>query len=110
MPLTDRELLRELLADTADTDEEREFTDTELDDLLERSSQDTERAALEGWKILAARYAQWAVDVTEGNSSRKMSQLLEHATEMIRLYSRASAGPTEGRARVGRIRRRSDSS
>lgn len=79
------------------------FADREIVDLLE-STGDVEKAAYEGWRIKAARLSS-LVDTTEGNSQRKFSQLRTHAEEMIKLYQRSSSGPTEGRARIGRISR-----
>ena len=106
MPLTNNERLRQLLGedvppqgDASDT----LFTDEEVEDLLARFG-DMERAAYEGWRVKAARLSS-LVDNTEGNVQRKFSQLLDNANSMVKLYLRSSSGPTEGRTRVGHIRR-----
>jgi hypothetical protein len=78
------------------------FSDLEIADLLETFPENLERAAYEGWRVKAARLAS-LVDSTEGNSQHKFSQLRTNAEEMIKLYTRTSSGPTEGRTRVGRI-------
>jgi hypothetical protein len=100
MALTDAERLRGLLNDT-DADDYL-VSDEQIEDLLAEADGDPERAALGGWRIKAAKYAD-LVDITEGNASRKMSQLYDHAEKMIKLYSGSRGGPTEGRTRIGRI-------
>jgi hypothetical protein len=100
--------LRLMLAEViqeGETDEDTLFTDVQIDIFLSDAGGSLERAAYEGWRIKAAHYA-GLVDVSEGNASRAMSDLHEHALKMVRLYERSTAGPTEGRARVGSIRRR----
>jgi hypothetical protein len=99
MALTDEERLRALLSDE-DADN-YVVSDDQITDLLSESS-DVERAALGGWRIKAAYYSK-LVDITEGNASRKMSQLFDHATDMVKLYSGSRTGPTEGRTRIGKI-------
>lgn len=79
------------------------FTDEQLEEWIDESG-DVERAALDGWRAKAAHFAN-LVDVTEGASSRAMSDLLTNAEKMVRIYLRSSGGPTEGRVRIGRIRR-----
>lgn len=106
MALADNIKLRQLLGEDipdGGTDEDTMFTDQEIIDLLD-SNPDVERAAYEGWRAKAARFAS-LVDTTEGNSQKKFSQLLDNAESMVKLYLRSSVGPTEGRTRVGRIRR-----
>lgn len=99
MALTDAERLRALLSDT-DPDS-YVVTDDQIDDLLAEGA-DIERAALGGWRIKAAYYSR-LVDITEGNAARKMSQLFDHAQQMIKLYSGSRGGATEGRTRIGKI-------
>ena len=99
MALTEAERLRALLNDV-DPDNPV-ITDDQINDLLSETS-DLERAALGGWRIKAAYYAD-LIDITEGNASRKMSQLHAHAMAMIKSYSQSRGGPTEGRTRIGRI-------
>lgn len=107
MALTPAQRLRHHLGEVipeggADTD--TMFRDEIIDDLLENNRGVIELAALEGWRLKAAEAAN-LVDVTEGNAQQKMSQLREHAENMIKLYLRSSTGPTEGRARIGRVTR-----
>lgn len=80
------------------------FTDAQLAIWID-ASPTLERAAYDGWRSKAAQFAN-LVTVTDGAASREFSDLLENARAMITLYQRSSAGPTEGRARVGRIVRR----
>lgn len=106
MPLTPNQRLRQLLGEdipVGSSDVDTLFTEEEIDDLL-AENEDLERAAYEGWRVKAARLSN-LVDNTEGNVQRKFSQLLDNANDMIKLYLRSSGGPTEGRTRVGRIRR-----
>ena len=100
MALTDAERLRALLADT-DPDTEV-LSDEQIDELLSEYGSDVERAALGGWRLKAAHYA-GLVDITEGNASRKMSQLHAQALTMVKTFSGSRGGPTEGRTRIGRI-------
>lgn len=106
MALSALDRLRLLLADPLPTDgSDPMFSDTVLQDLLADSGNDPERAAAEGWVMKAAKYAHM-VDVTEGNASRAMSDLHGHALDMVKQFQRSSTGPTEGRTRIGSIRRR----
>lgn len=99
--------LRLYLDDPMPTDglSEPMFTDAELQQILDDAFGNPERAAVEGWRWKAAKYSAM-VDVTEGNSSRAMSDLHGHALAMIKHYSQSTQGPTEGRTRIGTIRRR----
>ena len=109
MALTDAERLRGLLGEPVPeggTQADTLFTDETIADLLTQANGSLDRAAYEGWRYKAAHFAN-LVDVTEGNSSRAMSDLRDHAESMVRLYLRSSSGPTEGRTRIGRIRRES---
>lgn len=106
MAVSDAERLRALLGEQipeGGSATDTLFSDAEIVDLLETEGS-VERAALGGWRVKAAHFAN-LVNVTEGNASREMSDLLKNAQEMIKLYTRSSTGPTEGRTRVGRIRR-----
>jgi hypothetical protein len=100
MALTDAERLRSMLSDT-DPDDPI-LSDEQISDLLTLSENNLERAAFDGWRIKAAYYAN-LVDVTEGNASRAMSDLQDHALQMMKTYERSRGGPTEGRTRIGRI-------
>lgn len=108
MALSDAERVRQLLGEVKDVDGDASttlFTDEEIDGLLIEAGDNVERAAFEGWRAKAAKFAN-LVDVTEGNASRAMSDLHTHALDMVKLYARSTAGPTEGRTRIGRIVRR----
>jgi hypothetical protein len=96
--------LRRLLGETipsGGTEADTLFTDAELTQLID-DNPDMDRAAYEGWREKAASLS-GLVDTTEGNAQRKMSQLLTHAQDMVKMYLRSSGGPTEGRTRIGRI-------
>jgi hypothetical protein len=80
------------------------FASSELERILNTNGGNLERAAYDGWRIKAAEFAN-LVSVTDGAASREFSDLHKNALEMVKTYMRSSAGPTEGRTRVGRIRR-----
>lgn len=107
MAMTPLDRLRLLLDDEAPTDGSTDpvFDDATLQDLLDGAAGNPERAAADGWVIKAAQAAS-LVDVTEGNASRAMSDMQAHALNMVKLFQKSSSGPTEGRTRIGRIRRR----
>lgn len=105
MALTPQERLRQFLGEDVPAGgsvDDTLFTNEEIQDLIDQAGNNLERAAYEGWRVKAARLAS-LVDTTEGNAQRKFSQLRASAESMIKLYQRSSEGPTEGRARVGRI-------
>lgn len=107
MALTEDQRLRQLLGESIPEGGEAGdtmFTDLEIEDLLERTAGDLDRAAYEGWRVKAAKLSS-LVDSTEGNVQRKFSQLHEQALDQVKLGLRSTAGLTEGRTRVGRIRR-----
>jgi hypothetical protein len=107
MPPTSLDLLRLYIDDVKTLDgSDPMFTDAELQGALASCLDNPERAAVEGWRWKAAKYSA-LVDVTEGNASRAMSDLQDHALSMIRHYEASRSGPTEGRTRIGSIRRRS---
>lgn len=62
------------------------------------------RAAIQGWDAKMAAVAN-LVDVTDGASQRKLSDLFAHAQQMIKRYEVLAVGPSHGRTRVGKIRR-----
>jgi hypothetical protein len=106
MSLTQDERLRELLGEEipdGGSAGDTLFTDRQIEDLLEQYP-DLDRAAYEGWRRKAAKLSN-LVDTTEGNSQKKFSQLLSNANDMVKLYLRSTSGATEGRSRVGRLRR-----
>lgn len=107
MPLTDSQRLRDLLGEpipVGGTEADTLFTDEKIADLVLASEGDLDRAAYEGWRVKAALLSN-LVDTTEGNSQKKFSQLLDNANDMVKLFLRSTSGLTEGRSRVGRIRR-----
>lgn len=106
-PPTPMDLLRLYIDDVMPTDgSDPMFSDADLNYVLGQANNDPERAAVEGWRWKAAKYAA-LVDVTEGNASRAMSDLQQHALDMVKHFESARTGPTEGRTRIGTIRRRS---
>lgn len=106
-PPTPMDLLRLYIDDVMPTDgSDPMFSDAELTLVLTQANNDPERAAVEGWRWKAAKYAA-LVDVTEGNASRAMSDLQGHALDMVAHFEKSRSGPTEGRTRIGSIRRRS---
>ena len=108
MPVpTSMDLLRLYIDDVEPTDGVTEpmFTNDELQLALDSCAGNPERAAVEGWRWKAARYSAF-VDVTEGNASRKMSDMQEHALEMVKHFENSRSGATEGRTTIGTIRRR----
>lgn len=107
MALTDADRLRGLLGEPipeGGSADETLFSDTEIQDLLIQAGGNLDRAAYEGWRNIAAHWAQ-LVNTADGNASRAMSDLHDHALKMVALYARSSSGPTEGRTRIGRITR-----
>ena len=106
MALNELQKLRQLLGEdipVGGTEADTLFTEAEIADFVE-STPNLERAALEGWRVKAARLSS-LVDTTEGNSQKKFSQLLSNAEVMVKTYLRSSQGATEGRTRIGRISR-----
>jgi len=107
VPPTPMDLLRLYLDDVMPVDgSDPMFSDADLQHVLDEALGDPERAAVEGWRWKAAKYAS-LVDVTEGNASRAMSDLQDHALSMVTHFEKSRSGPTEGRTRIGSIRRRS---
>lgn len=108
MAISDSERLRLLLGEQipdGGKPEDTLFSEEEIATLLSDASNDMDRAAYEGWRLKAAIYAN-LVDVTEGNASRAQSDLHGKALDMMKVYARATAGPTEGRTRIGKLTRR----
>lgn len=108
MPLNEYEKLRQLLGEMIPDGGQASdtlFSDDEIKELLESNPEgDFDRAAYEGWRAKAAKLSS-LVDTTEGNAQRKFSQLLTNALAMMNSYKRSTTGPTDGRSRVGTIRR-----
>lgn len=108
MSLTPQDQLRMYLGEVVgpgQTDEDTLFTDVEIQQFLDDAGSNVTRAAREGWRAKAAKLAT-LVDVTEGNSSRAMSQAHAQALDMVDHFNHMTSPKTDGRTRVGRIRRR----
>lgn len=106
MALSDLQRLRLDIDDAMPTDgSEPIFSDAQLLDALDQAYGNEERAAAIVWRWKAAMSADM-VDVTEGNASRAMSDLQDHALGMVKHFEQSRSGPTEGRTTIGRIRRR----
>lgn len=104
---TTMDMLRLYIDDVLPTDGTNPmFSDADLQAALDGCNQNPERAAVEGWRWKAAKFAA-LVDVTEGNASRAMSDMQDHALAMIRHFEASRTGSTEGRTTIGTIRRRS---
>lgn len=104
-PLAPLDLLRLYINDVVPTDGTSSmFTDAELNSALAASNNNPERAAVEAWRWKAAKAAD-LVDVTEGNASRAMSDMQDHALAMMRHFEASRTGPVEGRTTIGKIKR-----
>jgi hypothetical protein len=107
MAFTDQERVRRLLGESipeGGSESDTLFTDAEIDDFLLLGGNNLERATYEGWRAKAARLSD-LVNITEGNASRAMSDAHKHALDMVKQFARSAGGPTEGRTRIGKIRR-----
>jgi len=80
------------------------FTNAQLTQVLFDNGADVDRATYAAWLLKAANYAD-LVDVSEGNATRAMSDLHDHALKMAKTYATAGSSLVAGRTRVGRIRR-----
>ncbi len=98
-----RGLIGEVIPDGG-TESDTQFTQAQIDQMLVDAGGNVDRAAYDGWRQKAAIYAD-LVNVTEGNASRAMSDLHKHALDMVKAYSVTSGSLTQGRTRIGRIRR-----
>ena len=104
--------LRLKLAETYDesageTESDTLFTDEQLKIVL-RESATLNAAILDGWETKMAHWAE-LVSVTDGAAARNLSDLYDHALNMVNLYTKkVSAGPSGSlartRTRVGSIR------
>lgn len=77
------------------------FMDTQIETWIINAGS-VNGASLRGWKVKMAHFAN-LVNVTDGAASREMSDLFDHAQEMVKIYTKLAVGPTAGRTRVGRI-------
>lgn len=76
------------------------FSETQLVALLDANAT-FDGAVLEGWQAKQAALAN-LVNVTDGAASRELSDLFDHATEMVGDWDKKINGRS-GRTRVGRI-------
>lgn len=109
MAISDVDRLRGLLGEVipdGETEGDTNFSNNQLEEILESNGGVIERAAFEAWRQKAAIFAN-LVNVTEGNASRNMSDLHKHALDMMKAYQSSGPGSTltQGRTRIGRIRR-----
>jgi hypothetical protein len=82
------------------------FTDAYIEEILLGAGGNMNRAAYRGWQVKAAHYA-GLVNVIDGNAAREFGQLLKNAQDMMKVYQKSTGSHlTDGRARVGRIVRR----
>lgn len=91
--------VREMIGEPAEADSM--FTDDRVTAWI-NSTSSLEAAALRGWRAKAANFAN-LITVTDGAASREMSDLLDHAETMIKMYTSLAKGPSAGRTRVGKI-------
>lgn len=80
------------------------FSDNELMTVLTAAGENPTIAAKLAWEQKAAHYSN-LVDITDGNASRKMSDLLDNAMKMVEYYGSAAKPATATRTRIGRVRR-----
>jgi hypothetical protein len=104
---TDITNLRNLMAEAipaggAETD--TYFTNVRIGEIFDGANGQIEAAAHDGWREKAGLLA-GLVNVTDGAASRELSDLLDNALAMTKIYSKSSFGPTEGRTRIGKISR-----
>lgn len=86
------------------SDADTYFSDAQITGLLTDTSGDLRQSAQLGWQMKAANYAN-LITVSEGNALRQMSDLLDHAMKMVKMYDGSGTILTAGRTRIGRIRR-----
>lgn len=77
-----------------------EYTAPTLSETIDAAGGDVRKAAGQVWATKASRLA-GLVDVTEGSSSRKLSQLYKQALDMATFYGADSATATTAGARSG---------
>lgn len=89
---------------TGDPSEE-EFSQFQLNGILDAMAGNINRAASEVWGIKAARFSNF-VNVTESGSSRNLGDLYKNAMAMKTHYDGLGVeGTARGRTRIGKIRR-----
>lgn len=80
-----------------------DLTDDQIGAIFDASKNINEAASFV-WQSKAAQYST-IVDVAESGSSRKMSDLFNHALQMAKYHggTEADTGPDAGRTRIARI-------
>jgi hypothetical protein len=105
MALSRADLLRLRLAEQipdGGSDADTLFTDEEIAEFLSETGGNLDAAAMRGWQAKAGKLAELS-DVIEGNSTRKLSDLHEHALAQVKMYRDSLQGISAGRVRVGKI-------
>lgn len=107
--MADADVLRDKIGEAipaGGSDSDTLFTDVKIDSLLAAAGGDIRIAAVAAWEIKAAHYGE-LVDVVEGHSTRKMSQLAQNALKMVEYYSSDPAQTgTRGHVVIGDIARK----
>lgn len=115
MPLSDVDRVRLVLAERipdGGEDTDTMFLDEDIETWIAEEGEGVVGNAvyLAGWKAKAAEYAN-LVNVTEGNSSRAMSDLYKAALQMVEFYQgqvdkdEAASGVGGGHVVIGKISR-----
>ena len=111
MAFTDVQRLRLNLGEAipADgTEADTMFTDAQLQDMLDGVGGSQAQAALQGWRAKAAEYSN-LVNVSEGNSTRAMSDLYKAAQLQVEYWDGKvddeAGGTSAGRVVIGKISR-----
>lgn len=96
---TDAEALRRRLGEKiptpGGTEADTNFTDAEIDDLLDQAGGDLDKATEAGWLEKAAMFAA-LVDTAEGTSKRSFSQMRDAALDMAKRYGPGDEGGNAG--------------
>lgn len=91
MALYDPEVINEVRMYLSDTTEPYQFSDAEITAVLDAFGGDTRLTAGSLWRSLAARYHKLS-DITEAGSSRKNSQVFDHALKMAAIFDPGNDG------------------
>lgn len=108
MALTDEDRLRQLIGEVVQPGklpEDTMFSEEQIEDFLAQGQGFLQRAAYHGWVAKMGELAN-LVNVNEGNASREMGELHKNAKRMVDYYAGFVDAPSRGRARIGKIRRR----
>lgn len=83
-----RQLTGEVVPDDGG-EEDTFFTDATVSEILTRNNDNLYLSVLEGWILKEAEYAA-LLDISEGGSSRRLSQLYDHARRQIARWERVT--------------------